>query len=99
MTLYCKLVYACLPGYLTTYLSPVSLYYTIAHPSAAIGLLYFIIQSAVDDYGFSLSDAVVCRSTQFLCQSSQKCINADWKCDGDLDCASGEDEKDCGNST
>ena len=33
-----------------------------------------------------------CRSNQFRCSSSGRCIPMSWKCDGDNDCPNGEDE-------
>lgn len=33
-----------------------------------------------------------CRSGEFLCMGSCTCVPVAWRCDGDADCVSGEDE-------
>ena len=44
----------------------------------------FVAQNACDE------------ATEFRC-SDGKCININWKCDGDKDCDDNSDEQNCGN--
>ena len=39
---------------------------------------------------------IACEEYQFAC--AERCIHESWRCDGDRDCAGGEDEKDCGEN-
>jgi hypothetical protein len=39
----------------------------------------------------------VCKVGEFSCLGSCTCIRASWRCDGDADCAEGEDEAECGD--
>ena len=36
-----------------------------------------------------------CGPDLFQCSTKEKCIPASWKCDGEKDCAEGEDEVNC----
>ncbi|MCL4122654.1 UNVERIFIED_CONTAM: hypothetical protein GTU68_028010, partial [Idotea baltica] len=37
----------------------------------------------------------LCRSTQFMCNSSHTCLPISWRCDNEFDCGDGSDENDC----
>lgn len=46
-----------------------------------------------------LVDTRTCRGSEVSCgPGTTQCIPHSWKCDGEKDCDSGEDEKDCGRS-
>jgi len=40
----------------------------------------------------SLSGSIVCRTDHFRCGPGQPCIPWSWRCDGHVDCTSGNDE-------
>ena len=43
---------------------------------------------------FSKPD-IQCKEDQFNCTDGLKCIESNWKCDGDFDCHDHSDEKNC----
>ncbi|KAF2354716.1 Low-density lipoprotein (LDL) receptor class A repeat [Trinorchestia longiramus] len=48
--------------------------------------------------GLMIHRVVFCRPGYFECSDSSRCINEAWRCDGDIDCADGSDEFNCGLS-